>query len=378
MDTTTNRRFVRYNHETRDRHPFEFNGLGDVVDGVVLQMEMDAAITGYREFHEHLAEHKGFDIETGLDYAVLHGGAPERTSTDRAIMLHAALGISLDEMLPIAEFIRRLADEADLHDEQGLPLPVVVTGTPDYRFAQRLSKADRHALRSGDMGVIGRQNLRLVNRLLHRPPLAKPLEAIDIGYSQGTATAVGTTENAPDYNVHIQSLIMGATPNVIHRRGRGNLFGGFAVSAWNGQYPKGAPRVFTTTSANQAAFLGTLLRSAEFYVNDILRGLSTTSAATSVLQGWRNNGRNTQINIGGGTHDRVGLDHATLHMVRQLSTPLGSHLENLTALGADHALSRDVYALGRMVIFALGRLKTPPVNGSQPSDAVVRVPSPYV
>ncbi len=356
MDKSSTPRFVRYTPEL-GRHPYEFNGLSETIDEVVLSLEADALRMGHEAFQARLEAGKGFDQETGLDYAVLHGSDPSESSTDRAIILHAALGISLEEMLPIAEFIRRISDKQQLMDASGKPLPVIVTGTPDFRFDRRLSPDDRQRMRNGDMRVVGRQNMRLVNRLMPRDEADGPLEAIMVGYSLGTANAVASAEVAPDFNVHVESLIMGATPNVVYRRGRGGLLASFVIEGARGSYPAGTPRVFTQPSASQTAFFASVVRSASFYYRNVLAGVSSLSAASGVLSGYRRNGRNTQVNVGNGTRDRIGPHGATQRMVDQLSPHLGEHLQGIAIEGATHSWSRNPRLLGAMVGYALGRTK---------------------
>jgi pimeloyl-ACP methyl ester carboxylesterase len=345
---------LRYDPETGGRHLVDLRSMAVDATQIALEMDAEAACLGYPEFFALLKNESTFDEATGLDYAMLTGGDPQAVSNKEAVVICAGLGISMNETLPVAEYLRRVTQKAGIADIDGRPLPVIALGAPDYRLDRRLSSRERAAFEQGDAGVIGHKTLQLVSRLMPSADGQTPVELTIIGYSLGMVNAIATAEHAPDFGLRARSLIGAAMPNVIYRRSKPRTFGSFVMEGAQGQYPAGTPRVFTYGSANKAQFFGDVVRSAQFNLR-VLSGVTSLSAESSIAHGHRRNG-GMKVNIGGGTADRIGPYGDTLAMLNRLSRRLGPDLAALFAVGERHAgIARKPRLLGAFVRYALTR-----------------------
>jgi hypothetical protein len=367
---------VRRNPESGEYLPYDLSELAIKAESIASQMDREAAAVGYSRFAAWMMLESGFDKQTGLDWAKLTGADPEVSDTE-AIVLWGALGIPTTEMLPIAEYTRRLAKAAGLKDEFGRDLPVILIGTPGAKFQERLSRSQKADLRDGDMGVIGREGIELVSRLMPQPCGShQPIKLHNIGCSLGTAGAASGSEYTPQYGLKVRSLILGSTPHVVNRRSRLELFRSFVIESQDSQYPPGTPRVFTFGSASPAKYWKEVLAAGNLYLG-VLAGVASNSIETSVVVAHRRNSVDSdgmKVKFGGGMKDRIGLHKPTLGIVARLSGLFRPDVDAMFAEEERHTWPRDLHLLGAFLLHALatGSKRTSQSNaGLAPELAVV-------
>jgi hypothetical protein len=151
--------------------------------------------------------------DNGIVYAVLKGEQPEIYSdSDALVMFNPFANTATPNMLVRAEFIREVAKQADVRDDNGRLKPVIMLASPGI-FGSRLhlTKNDKSEIRKGNLGPVAKELLGTVSALEYgRVAL--------LGFSQGSDIALSGAKKAYAANLDANKLSIGDPAGVMQRR----------------------------------------------------------------------------------------------------------------------------------------------------------------
>src|SRR5579862_304843 len=141
---------------------------------------------------------------SGIVYAVLKGESPEEYSdTDAIVTFNPFANTATANMLVRAEFIRQVAKDADVRDENGKLKPVIVLSSPGLHGSKlHLTRKEKQEVRSGDLGSAAREYLQAVSELGYG-------HVALLGYSQGADLALAGAKQSASVNLDKTSLGVG-------------------------------------------------------------------------------------------------------------------------------------------------------------------------
>ena len=150
--------------------------------------------------------------ESGIAYAVLRGDNPgEYSDSEALVMINPFANAATPNMLVRAEFIREVAQFSDVRDAQGKLKPVVMLASPGINGSKlRLTRDERHELRSGELGPVARE-------LLHAVSEQEIGRVTLLGFSQGADLALAGARSAYGANLDTHAVAIGDPAGVADR-----------------------------------------------------------------------------------------------------------------------------------------------------------------
>jgi hypothetical protein len=147
--------------------------------------------------------------ENGVVYGLLNGDRPQDYSaTDALVILNPYGNTATPNQMVRAEFIRRVAEKADVRDEQGKLKPVILIASPGLGGTSvKLTDRERERIRNGELGVMS-------EKMLYAIQAAQIGNIALLGFSQGASIAMEGAHNANKGNLDVHSLVMGDYPGV--------------------------------------------------------------------------------------------------------------------------------------------------------------------
>jgi hypothetical protein len=142
--------------------------------------------------------------KNGITYAVLKGDKPEEYSESEAlIVFNPFANAATPNMLVRSEFIREVAKQANIRDDESKLKPVVMLASPGIIGSSlKLSKEERYRIRHGDLGPAATEMLKAVS--------AEDIGKVSLlGFSQGADMALAGARVAYESNLDNQSLSIG-------------------------------------------------------------------------------------------------------------------------------------------------------------------------
>lgn len=139
--------------------------------------------------------------DNGVTYAVLKGERSEEYSdTDALVMFNPFANTATANMLVRSEFIREVAKQANVRDEEGKLKPVIMLASPGlYGSKLKLTRKDKKLIRSGNLGPAAKEYLHAVSALGYgRVAL--------LGASQGADLAIAGGQHNTAVNLDKTSL----------------------------------------------------------------------------------------------------------------------------------------------------------------------------
>ena len=152
------------------------------------------------------------EAPNGAKLAILRGENPEEYSdTDALVMFNPFGNAATPNMLVRAEFVREVAQAADVRDEQGKFKPVIMLASPGVNGSSlSLDKEGRNQIKNGDLGPVAREMLQAVTeRDFGRIAL--------LGFSQGADMALAGARTAYGTNLDTHALAIGDPAGVEDR-----------------------------------------------------------------------------------------------------------------------------------------------------------------
>lgn len=155
--------------------------------------------------------------DNGVVYTVLMGDHPEEYSeTDALVMFNPFANTGTSNMLVRAEFIREVAKNADVRDQNGKLKPVIMLASPGIRGSRpKLSGDEKNKIRNGNLGPAIKEFLAAVSALEYG-------KVALLGFSFGADMAVSGASHAYDANLDITELSVGE-PAAVETRSRPEL-----------------------------------------------------------------------------------------------------------------------------------------------------------
>lgn len=150
--------------------------------------------------------------DRGIIYAVLKGDKPEEYSTtDALVSFNPFANTATANMLVRAEFIREVAKQAEVRDEDGKLLPVIMLASPGLHGSRlKLSNGEKKQLRKGELGPAAKEYLNAVSALEYgRVAL--------LGASQGADMAIAGSNPALTVNLDRTVLAIAEPAGVVER-----------------------------------------------------------------------------------------------------------------------------------------------------------------
>jgi len=150
--------------------------------------------------------------ENGISYAILKGERPQDYSdTEALVMFNPFANASTPNMLVRTEFIREVARFADIRDQDGKLIPVVMLASPGIGGSTlKLTRGERAEIRDGDLGPAAKELLHAVSSLeIGRVSI--------LGYSQGADMAMAGVRVANQSNLDTKAMSIGDPAGVEDR-----------------------------------------------------------------------------------------------------------------------------------------------------------------
>lgn len=144
--------------------------------------------------------------ENGVAFSVLKGENPAKYSDTEALVLFNPFANTISpNTLVKAEFIRRVAEKLEIHDDEGKLKPVVMLASPGIGGSSSklsLGKEERQRIKKGELGIVASEMLQTVSE--------KDLGRVSLfGFSQGADMALAAANRVSEHNLDAQELSIG-------------------------------------------------------------------------------------------------------------------------------------------------------------------------
>jgi hypothetical protein len=150
--------------------------------------------------------------ESGVRYAILRGEKPaEYSNTEAAAMFNLHANGATSNMLVRSEFLREVFRFADVRDEEGKLLPLIMLAAPGYRGSNlKLSSEAKKQTKNGELGPLSKELLHAVSeQSIGRVSL--------LGFSLGADLALAGTIESDPANLDVQGVSVGDPTGVVDR-----------------------------------------------------------------------------------------------------------------------------------------------------------------
>ncbi|HWZ65658.1 MAG TPA: hypothetical protein VNX65_02550 [Patescibacteria group bacterium] len=321
-------------------HP-DLSGPYGVACETAERIEYIARRTGYQNFIGKLNNSVGIDKKTGIRYAALAGEAPSEVSREEALVMVTPFSRTLEDTMVTAAYMQMLANEVGMTDQHGLNLPFYLFGSPMGEAGVNLSPTDRRQVAKGDMSPIARNNLELLRRLL--PNVGR---VALLGFSYGGAMVAATGCFAPNIDLIVSSMTIGAPGNAVQQPSSTLLRSFIKEREHTGPYKEDRQAVFQAAEpvrSGSETLRGVLGQSRTNFV--ILRSLAAGRLNADIIGAHEKvSGLITGVNYG--TEDLITYGFNSSELVDQLP---GSNLEVLPFEGERHGYGHSPHRLGTFV-----------------------------
>lgn len=185
--------------------PTETWNVEDAPDADIAQVVQEMNGENPKELIDGLTQ-KVEQADNGVRIAVLNGGgseASEYSATDALVMFNPFANGLTPNMLVRGEFVRRVAKEKDVRDDEGKLKPLVVVGSPGIKGSNpKLTDGEMQKIRMGNLGPVAREMLRAVTeRDFGRAAL--------FGFSQGADIALASAYETYGSNLDVAAVAVG-------------------------------------------------------------------------------------------------------------------------------------------------------------------------
>jgi pimeloyl-ACP methyl ester carboxylesterase len=148
----------------------------------------------------------------GVAFSMLQGEHPaEYSNTDAFVMFNPYANGATSNMLLRAEFLREVFKAANIRDDQGKLLPVIMIASPGVNGSNlKLKREDKKAIAQGELGPFAKELLRIVSE----QEIGK---VALLGFSQGADVALAGARTAYSANLDVAAVSIGDPAGVADR-----------------------------------------------------------------------------------------------------------------------------------------------------------------
>jgi hypothetical protein len=150
--------------------------------------------------------------ERGVRYAILSGEEPaEYSSNEAAVMFNPHANGATPNMLVRSEFLHEVFRFAEVRDDEGKLLPLIMLAAPGYMGSNlKLSSDAKKQIKNGELGPLSKELLRAVSeQSIGRVSL--------LGFSLGADLALSGTIESDAANVDVRGVSIGDPTGVVDR-----------------------------------------------------------------------------------------------------------------------------------------------------------------
>jgi hypothetical protein len=291
--------------------------------------------------------------EGGVNFAVLRGDNPEEYSSTDALVIFNQFGISPnDSSLVRAEFVRRVAREADVHDDEGKLKPVILLGSPSHDYGSafgrglKLTKNEKEVVKNGQLGPYAERLLNVVawegfGRVALR------------GLGQGADVALAAGEKQYRYMLDLDSISVGA---VIAQEDRDCLaLLGSSTKARTKSLRrsiKNTGLIAQKETQDNLVGVGVLGASALINTNRVLLGGLSKNSFEERIQTVLDQGEIDKIILGYGTNDAYSNTQIIESAIQGINDMRPESVVSVRINNGDHAWGEQLTILSKLYLLA--------------------------